>query len=78
VIIFFLSDNFSYTFQPIRDLLDNMKFVHENWWKKSGSIFIMTEVWENRTFLLERYGHILRGSLTFKVNPEFQVNSQNK
>jgi len=50
-----------------------MKFVNENWWKESGSIFIMTEVWEDRIPLLERYGHILRGSLTFKLKPEFQV-----
>lgn len=43
------------------------------YWKEKGNIFVMTEVWEDRQSLLDKYGWITRGSLTIKVKPHFQV-----
>ena len=44
-----------------------------DWWKESGSFFMFAEGVEDRPELLEKYGDLLVGSISFKINQTFQV-----
>ena len=45
----------------------------KDWWKESGSFFMFAEGVEDRPELLEKYGDLLVGSISFKINQTFQV-----
>jgi len=53
--------------------LDALNLEERTWWKNSGSILIIGKIWEKKKPLIEKYGHLLRGSITLKINPSFEV-----
>lgn len=61
--------------QPLKRFLKVLKddSALSEWWRGSGSFFMFAEGWDDRPELLDEYGDLFIGSISFKINATFEV-----